>query len=91
MGVLGAETPNRAARAVGNDTTVANRAGPTAARPTVLSTETAVPAVRRVPGPAGAHPSRNRRNRQTPTGPGIAPGPCRLAPLKPAQADCVPL
>jgi len=32
LGVLGAETPNRAARAVGHDTAVPNRAGPTAAR-----------------------------------------------------------
>src|SRR5262249_16671097 len=30
-GVFGAETPNRAARAVGNDTAVANGAGPPAA------------------------------------------------------------
>src|SRR4051812_6018022 len=33
LGVFGAEAPNRAARAVGNDTAVANRAGPPAARP----------------------------------------------------------
>jgi len=31
--------PGRAARAVGNDTTVANRAGPTAVRPPFLSEE----------------------------------------------------
>jgi len=54
--------PGRAARAVGNDTAVANRAGPTAARHASVSAETMVRAVRRVPGPPGAHPSRTARS-----------------------------
>ena len=58
LGVFGAEAPKRAARAVGNDTAVANGAGPTAARPALLPADVPVQAVRRVPGPRGAHPSR---------------------------------
>jgi hypothetical protein len=58
LGVFGAEAPNRAARAVGNDTAVANGAGPPprqACHPPSASVH-----ARRGPGPPGAHPSRNR-------------------------------
>src|SRR4051812_14668032 len=59
LGVFGAEAPKRAARAVGHDTAVPNGAGPTAARPCFRSADGTVQAVRRGPGPPGAHPSRS--------------------------------
>jgi len=63
--------PGRAARAVGNDTTVANGAEPPAHR----DNDTAVVPPLRGLGPAGAHPSRNgngpvRRVRARPSPPG---------------------
>jgi len=61
LGVFGAEAPNRAARCVGHDTAVPNAAGPTAARPGLVSADVMVQAGRRVPGPPGAHPSRSVR------------------------------
>jgi hypothetical protein len=67
--------PGRAARAVGNDTTVANGAEP----PPRRDNDTAVVPSLRVLGPAGAHPSRNGHcNGTRPTGPC---GPSPPAPL----------
>ena len=76
VGVFGAGAPNRAARAGGNDTTVANRAGPAAA-PCIRANPRRRSTRRRRPGPPGAHPSRTGASSTT-----------TLEQIGPTRQDC---